>query len=109
MMAMAGGVGAAQIALVKANRPKLQKFDTGGIVLGNSFRGDNVLARVNSGEMILNRRQQQSLFDAVDSNNLGGDAQTIVIPLYLDGDKIAEATVERVNNRHYIISQASVL
>lgn len=43
-------------------------FATGGVVPGNSFSGDNVLARVNSGEMILNRAQQARLFDIADGN-----------------------------------------
>ena len=38
------------------------KFATGGIVGGNSYTGDNVNVRVNSGEMILNTRQQAELF-----------------------------------------------
>lgn len=43
-------------------------FATGGVVPGNSFSGDNVLARVNSGEMILNRAQQARLFDIAEGN-----------------------------------------
>ena len=38
------------------------KFATGGIVGGNQKSGDNVLVRVNSGEMILNAAQQARLF-----------------------------------------------
>lgn len=37
-------------------------FATGGIVGGNSVSGDKLLARVNSGEMILNKPQQLRLF-----------------------------------------------
>ena len=33
------------------------KFADGGIVSGNSFHGDKILARVNAGEMILNQKQ----------------------------------------------------
>lgn len=43
-------------------------FATGGVVPGHSFSGDNVLARVNSGEMILNRAQQARLFDIAEGN-----------------------------------------
>lgn len=54
-------------------------FATGGVVPGNSFSGDNVLARVNSGEMILNRAQQARLFDIADGNAepVGGSGAVI--------------------------------
>lgn len=54
-------------------------FATGGVVPGNSFNGDNVLARVNSGEMILNRAQQARLFDIADGNAepVGGSSAVI--------------------------------
>ena len=54
-------------------------FATGGVVPGNSFNGDNVLARVNSGEMILNRAQQARLFDIADGNAepVGGSGAVI--------------------------------
>ena len=47
-------------------------YAEGGIISGSSFHGDNVLARVNSGEMIINQRQQRNLFDAIDQNKLCG-------------------------------------
>ena len=40
----------------------ISAFATGGIVGGNQKSGDNVLVRVNSGEMILNAAQQARLF-----------------------------------------------
>ena len=40
----------------------ISKFATGGIVGGDQKSGDNVLVRVNSGEMILNAAQQARLF-----------------------------------------------
>ena len=54
-------------------------FATGGVVPGNSFSGDNVLTRVNSGEMILNRAQQARLFDIADGNAepVGGSGAVI--------------------------------
>lgn len=54
-------------------------FATGGVVPGNSFSGDNVLARVNSGEMILNRAQQARLFDIADGNTEPGGSGGAVI------------------------------
>ena len=57
-------IGAAIIALAES-------FATGGIVPGNSFSGDHVLARVNSGEMILNGAQQARLFD-IANGDAGG-------------------------------------
>lgn len=54
-------------------------FATGGVVPGNSFSGDNVLARVNSGEMILNRAQQARLFDIAEGNAEPGGTGGAVI------------------------------
>lgn len=42
-------------------------FAEGGIVGGSSMVGDRLLARVNSGEMILNGRQQRNLFNLLDN------------------------------------------
>ena len=36
-------------------------FAEGGIVGGNSFAGDKLFARINSGEMVLNQRQQRNV------------------------------------------------
>jgi hypothetical protein len=47
-------------------------FESGGIVPGNSFSGDRLTARVNSGEMILNRAQQSNLFNLL--NGGGGSS-----------------------------------
>lgn len=49
-------------ALLVSMVATISQFATGGIVGGNSKSGDRVLARVNSGEMILNAAQQAQLF-----------------------------------------------
>lgn len=49
-------------------------YAEGGIVPGNSFAGDKVMAMVNSGEMILNTHQQKNLFDML--NGITGSAIT---------------------------------
>lgn len=43
----------------------LQAFADGGIVGGSSWHGDRVLARLNSGEMVLNQGQQRKLFGMI--------------------------------------------
>ena len=56
-------------ALIKALKaaaiPAAPAFAEGGIVPGDSWTGDKVTAKVNSGEMILTREQQQRLFDLI--------------------------------------------
>lgn len=47
-------------------------FADGGIV-GGSLHGDKVLARLNGGEMVLNRTQQSKLFHAIESGRFGSD------------------------------------
>ena len=65
----------ATIASVFASLPK---FETGGIVGGSSFTGDKLLARVNSGEMILNKNQQQNLYNQLDNAGIGQPTNTNV-------------------------------
>ncbi len=50
-------------------------FANGGIVGGNSPTGDRILARVNSGEMILNKSQQQRLLAI-----LSGAVRPVTLP-----------------------------
>ena len=54
---------ASVVATVASIFSSLPKFEDGGIVGGNSYFGDKLLARVNSGEMILNRQQQATLLN----------------------------------------------
>lgn len=60
------GIGAA-IASVLAAFAAIPKFANGGIVGGSSPEGDKVLARLNSGEMVLNRSQQGTLYGLLNS------------------------------------------
>ncbi len=90
----AGLVGAAVAA--QAAKVAGVGFENGGIVGGNSFTGDNVPVRVNSGEMILNKEQQGQLFQM--ANNGGGGGQTIQsnITVELDGDVVARSVSRKV-------------
>ena len=46
-------------------------FANGGIIGGSSYAGDNLLVRANSGEMILNTRQQSNLFGLLNRGAVG--------------------------------------
>lgn len=49
----------------------MQAFANGGIVSGNSMYGDKILARVNSGEMIANQKQQKNIWSAMNNSGSG--------------------------------------
>lgn len=48
------------------------KFANGGVVGGSSYFGDKLLARVNSGELILNQKQQESLYHMTEDDRGSG-------------------------------------
>lgn len=75
---------AAGITAVQALFNKLPKFASGGIVDGYSYAGDKVIARVNSGEMVLTQRQQARLFEMANgSGGVGGEVR-----FEIAGDKL---------------------
>ena len=57
---------AAGVAAVIAALAAVSGFATGGVIGGTSTSGDKKFARVNSGEMILNKFQQARLFGMID-------------------------------------------
>lgn len=59
----------AAVAALIASMAAIPKFAKGGIIGGSSFYGDRLLARVNSGEMILNKEQQKSLYQMTSGEN----------------------------------------
>lgn len=70
--AIMGVATAAQLAAQIAAKPVPPSFASGGIVPGTSYSGDNVQANVNSGEMILNARQQRALWETANGNSTSG-------------------------------------
>lgn len=67
---------AAGVAAVIAALSTLNKYANGGIVGGSSTQGDRNLARVNSGEMILNKAQQGTLWNMINGKgSMGGNVQ----------------------------------
>ena len=66
------GAGLAAVATTIAT---IKGFADGGIIEGSSYHGDRIVARLNAGEMVLNRKQQANLFRALDNgiaSNVGG-------------------------------------
>ena len=80
LVAIAAGVGAVLAALAS-----MSKFAKGGIVGGSSSVGDKNIIRANSGEMILTKGQQTTLFNAIKSGNLGGGGN---VQFEIRGDKL---------------------
>ena len=65
MVGLVLGAVAGQVASIKQAKNILNgsdKYAVGGVVGGTSYSGDKLTAKVNSGEMILNREQQTNLF-----------------------------------------------
>ena len=81
-----------QVATIAA-----QEFATGGIVGGNSFTGDKVTAKVNSGEMILNSQQQANLFAL--ANGKGNNQSSIHMGDTIIQGSVDESTLEKLNER----------
>ena len=69
------GAGLAAVATTIAT---IKGFADGGIIEGSSYHGDRIVARLNAGEMVLNRKQQANLFRALDNgiaSNVGGKVE----------------------------------
>jgi tape measure domain-containing protein len=92
----AGAVAAAVAA--QAARVVGVKFADGGIVPGNSFSGDTVSARLNSGEMVLNKSQQANLFNMANSGGAGGQIIQVNNVIELDGEVVARSVSRQVAN-----------
>ena len=89
---------AAGIAAVVGALALMGTFANGGVIGGNSYSGDRLLARVNSGEAILNQNQQKHLFTLLDGNHgtsvSGGNVRFVIQGKDLVG------TLNNYNNRN---------
>ena len=72
------GAIAAIIATITSIFAGLASLADRGLIGGSTRFGDYNLARVNSGEMILNGQQQSNLWKAISTNRMGGGESTIV-------------------------------
>ena len=73
------------VATIASVFSSLPKFEKGGIIGGSSFFGDKLLARVNSGEMILNQSQQAKLLAMTEGSNVrvSGDVRLSGKDIYI--------------------------
>jgi len=101
---MAGSVIASGMANI-ASITSAGSYANGGIIPGNSPSGDRLQANVNSGEMILNQKQQANLFKQV--NNGGGGGGSVTINNY--GNDNVETKKDGNGNMEIIIRQAADL
>ena len=89
----------AAVASVIAAFATMPQFANGGVVDGSSFFGDKVLARVNSGEMILNKSQQSNLFNLLDGgSSVKGGAMSGEVEFKIS-DKALVGVLKQHNNR----------
>ena len=86
------------VASLIAAVSSIPKFATGGIVGGSSLIGDNVLVGVNSGEMILNRRQQANLFNLLDAKYTPNTAANQNVKFTISGKDLV-ATLTNYNDK----------
>lgn len=59
------------LAVIASIKSATSGYSNGGILGGSMMHGDQMLARVNSGEMILNGNQQSNLFNMINDGNNG--------------------------------------
>lgn len=95
--------GTAQLVSMVAT---ISQFATGGIVGGNSKSGDRVLARVNSGEMILNAAQQAQLF-AIANGRMQPTVNTDVLAGLMAGGVKAGSVVGKIRGRDIVLVTAN--
>lgn len=86
------------IASLIAAVSSIPKFATGGIVGGSSLVGDNILVGVNSGEMILNKRQQANLFNLLDGKYTGNSSGNQNVKFTISGKDLV-ATLNNYNDK----------
>lgn len=95
---------ATMLSSIAAIKSATKGFANGGIVPGNSYSGDNVRAYgLNSGELILNRSQQDSIASQLENQ------QSMTMQPYVDGEKIffgMDNTSKRMGRGEIITTQS---
>jgi len=89
---------ASVLAALLAATSRVKKFANGGIVGGNSYGGDKILAGVNSGEMILNQKQQANLFKLLNGERNDNSNTSQTVELKVRGSDLV-ATLNNYTNK----------
>ena len=98
----AGAAGLAQLVAMTSQIKSINKYAEGGIIGGSSFSGDRLLARVNSGEMIFNSRQQKRLYEIANGTGyIGNNTLHIIGTTKVNGSDldIVWTNYNRINKR----------
>ena len=88
----------AGLAAVATTISTLKGFAEGGIIEGASHYGDKIVARVNAGEMVLNKRQQSNLFNLLDGNGIGQNANGGKVEFVIKGSAL-KGVLNNYNDR----------
>lgn len=101
LVAIAAGVAAVLgiVAMVASVASKVKKHAGGGIIEGSTHVGDNILARVNAGEMVLNKRQQSHLFNMLDKGTVATSNAQPELSFRIKGEDLVGA-IKNYNNKH---------
>lgn len=86
------------LGIVASTISQLKGYNTGGIIEGNSIHGDKVLARVNSGEMVLNKRQQRNLFRQLNNATNNASALGGNVTFTIHGSELI-GVIDNYNNK----------
>lgn len=100
---IAGGLSGIAVLTSMSNQIKsINKYAEGGVIGGSSFSGDRLLARVNSGEMIFNSRQQKRLYEIANGTGyIGNNTVHIIGTTKVNGGDldIVWTNYNRINKR----------
>ena len=87
------------IGMIASAASKAKKHAGGGIISGSTHVGDNILARVNAGEMVLNKRQQSHLFKMLDKGTVATSNAQPELSFRIKGEDLVGA-IKNYNNKH---------
>lgn len=89
---------AAGVAAVIASLSLIGSFASGGIVGGNTTVGDHNIARVNAGEMILNKREQTRLWRVINGAEIQGSSATADVNFKIKGSDLV-GVIDNYNSK----------